>query len=596
MQAVILTAGRGRRMEPLSRSCHKALLEIGGMTILGRAIDSLMTAGINQITIVTGYRADDITRFVTEHYPTLPVRYVLNDRYETTNNIVSLAMALESLEDTDDVLLIECDLLFEPRLIKELVEHPARNVALVDRYRTGMDGTVVTIDDYGYVAQVFPTVSQGRDFRYQNTYKTLNIYRFDRNFCQRTLRPMLSAYANHVDANCYYELVLGMLANVPQHRIAAHVVAESDWVEVDDPNDLNVARFAFDPAARPALLDQAFGGHWAYGILDFSLPRNAHFPPPAMHAAMRYSLPDLVTGYSSAQDVLDQKIGLFLGCDPAHVVLLSGASQAYPLLAQQYSGSRVAIPSPTFGEYSRAFPQAASYADVPGSEVPDLAALAAESDLLVVVNPNNPTGTTRATESLYELATRTPRTTFLVDESFLPFSGEPSLITLLADAPLPNVLVLASLGKALGVPGLRLGYCYSREPAVLEPVRKGLPIWGINSVAEFFLELLLKFRTDLEASIRATVEERERLTKLLGELSLIEHVFNSGGNFLLATLRGPAGTAAAVRAALLAEYKIEVKDVSAKFQDESSRLRLSVRTREDNDRLLLALKSISAAV
>lgn len=596
MQAVILTAGRGRRMEPLSRSCHKALLEIGGMTILGRAIDSLVAAGINQITIVTGYRADDITGFVTQHYPSLPVRFVLNERYETTNNIVSLALALESLEDTDDVLLIECDLLFEPRLIKELIEHPAKNVALVDRYRTGMDGTVVTIDDNGYVSQVFPTVSQGRDFRYQNKFKTLNIYRFDRNFCRRTLRPMVSAYANHVDANCYYELVLGMLANVPEHRIAAQVVAESDWVEVDDPNDLNVARFAFDPGARSGLLDQAFGGHWAYGILDFSLPRNAHFPPPAMHAAMRYSLPDVITGYSSAQDVLDEKLSLFLGCDPAHVVLLSGASQAYPVLAQHYTGSRVAIPSPTFGEYDRAFPQAIRYADVPGSGTPDLAELAATSDLFVAVNPNNPTGTTIATQALYDVAARTPQTTFLVDESFLPFSDEPSLITLLDEAPLSNVMVLASMGKALGVPGLRLGYCYSREREMLESVRRSLPIWGVNSVAEFFLELLLKFRTDLQLSISETVAERERMRHMLAELSLVERVFDSGGNFLLATLKGSAGTSAAVRAALLAEYKIEVKDISAKFGDGSARLRLSVRTRQDNDRLLLALKSIAATV
>src|SRR5580704_1249286 len=254
MQAVILAAGRGRRMEPLSRSCHKALLEIGGTTILGRAMDSLIAAGVSPITIVTGYRADDITGFINAEYPETAVHFVANDDYATTNNIVSFALALESLDYDDDVILIECDLLFDPRLIKELADYPAKNVALVDRYRTGMDGTVVATED-GYVTQVFPTASQGADFRYQDKFKTLNIYRFDRNFCQRTLSPMVSAYARHVDANCYYELVLGMLANIPQHRIAAQVVGESDWVEVDDPNDLAVAKFAFDPAARPALLD-----------------------------------------------------------------------------------------------------------------------------------------------------------------------------------------------------------------------------------------------------------------------------------------------------------------------------------------------------
>src|SRR5689334_235120 len=120
MQAVILTAGQGRRMEPLSRTCHKALLEIGGATILGRAMDSLLAAGVGPVTIVTGYRGDDIAEFVTGRYPDADVRFVHNDRYDVTNNIVSLALALDTIDYDDDVILIECDLLFEPYVITEL--------------------------------------------------------------------------------------------------------------------------------------------------------------------------------------------------------------------------------------------------------------------------------------------------------------------------------------------------------------------------------------------------------------------------------------------------------------------------------------------
>ena len=160
-------------------------------------MDSLLKAGVAPITIVTGYRSDDITSFVSARYPGIPVRYVHNERYEVTNNIVSLALALESLTFEDNVVLIECDLLFEPHLITDLARHPGKNVALVDHYRTGMDGTVVSIEN-GYVSQVFTTVSQDRDFRFGDKYKTLNIYRFDRTYCRGTLRPMLSAYANNV--------------------------------------------------------------------------------------------------------------------------------------------------------------------------------------------------------------------------------------------------------------------------------------------------------------------------------------------------------------------------------------------------------------
>jgi len=581
-------------MEPLSRHCHKALLDVGGTTILGRALDSLVSAGVSPITVVTGYRADDIVNFIEAEYADADVRYVANEHYATTNNIVSLALALENLDYDRDVVLVECDLIFDPRLIKELAAYPGRNVALVDRYRTGMDGTVVAIEN-GYVSQVFPTSSQGADFRYHDKYKTLNIYRFDRSFCQQTLRPMVSAYAHHVDANSYYELVLGMLANIPQHRIAAQVVAESDWVEVDDPNDLSVAKFAFEPMARPALLDRYFGGHWAFDILDFSLPRNAYFPTASMHAAMRHSLPDVITGYGSTQEVLDEKLRLYLGCEPGRATLLAGASQAYPVLGQLYSGARVACPAPTFGEYSRAFPHALRYEDRPGIDVDGLARIARDVDLLVVVNPNNPTGSTVPTESIYEMAASTPSTHFFVDESFIAFSGLPSLVSMLELDPLPNVTVLTSLGKVFGVPGLRLGYMYSCGDAIRGALADVMPIWGVNALAEFFLELVLKFKPDLDASIAATVAQRSRLRDELASLPYVDRVYESGANFLLAELRGSGPeAAAAIRAELLGTWKIEVKDVSAKFAGREPRLRIAVRTEDDNNRLLAALKCVKS--
>jgi histidinol-phosphate/aromatic aminotransferase/cobyric acid decarboxylase-like protein/choline kinase len=589
MQAVILTAGRGRRMEPLSRSCHKALLEIGGSTILGRAMDSLLAAGVGPITIVTGYRSDDIIAFVADRYPDADVRFVHNERFDVTNNIVSLALALDNLDYSRDVILIECDLLFEPHVITELIAHPGKNVALVDQYRTGMDGTVVAIRN-GYVSQVSPTTSQDADFSYRDMFKTLNIYRFDRVYCEKTLRPMLSAYANHVDANCYYELVLGMLANIPEHRISAQVVRESDWVEVDDPNDLAVATFSFEPDHRAALLDRSFGGHWSLDLLDFSLPRNAHFPTPAMHAALRHALPDVITGYGSAQPVLDEKLSYFLRCDPSRVLLLNGASQAYPILRQRFAGMRVARPEPSFGEYARCFPGAATYADAPGLDPEQIEAAARDADLLVAVNPNNPSGASVPTSFLYDLAARQPRTTFVVDESFLPFSELPSLVSMLEQAALPNVAVLTSLGKLLGVPGLRLGYLYCCDPALRADVAAQLPIWGVGALGEFFLELAVKFRTELDRSIEQTVAERDRMSRLLAEHPLVREVHPSAANFLLCTLAGDdPGTAGWLRAELLASDRIEIKDVSAKFTGSLPRIRLAVRTQQDNDRLLKAM-------
>jgi histidinol-phosphate/aromatic aminotransferase/cobyric acid decarboxylase-like protein len=121
-----------------------------------------------------------------------------------------------------------------------------------------------------------------------------------------------------------------------------------------------------------------------------------------------------------------------------------------------------------------------------------------------------------------------------------------------------------------------------------------MPIWGVNALAEFFLELTIKFRTDLEKSIALTVSERARMRRLLEELPSVRQVHDSGGNFLLVDLIGEdPGTASAMRRDLLASSRIEVKDISGKYPDQRPRLRLAVRTQEDNDRLLNALMALA---
>jgi histidinol-phosphate/aromatic aminotransferase/cobyric acid decarboxylase-like protein len=216
-------------------------------------------------------------------------------------------------------------------------------------------------------------------------------------------------------------------------------------------------------------------------------------------------------------------------------------------------------------------------------------------DLVVVVNPNNPSGVTVATQSLYDAAARTPDTMFLVDESFLVFSGQPSLIRLLEAEPLDNIVILTSLGKSLGVPGLRLGYLYTSNAELRRAFGEFMPIWGVNALAEFFLELTIKFRTDLERSIALTVSERARMRQLLEGLPSVTRVHESGGNFLLVDLAGEdPGAASRLRRDLLAGSRIEVKDISGKFPDRRPRLRLAVRTQEENDRLLTALRALAA--
>lgn len=594
MQAIVLAAGYGRRMRPLSERCHKALLPLGGTTILGRILDSLEGAGVAQVLVVTGYRAEDVRSFLDARGRGLAIRCVHNEHFATTNNIVSLGLALEQLDGAGDVLLIECDLIFEPSVLRALVQRTPGNVALVDRYREGMDGTVVTVEQ-GRVTGVFPPSAQGDGFSYRDKFKTLNIYRFERAFCADTLRPLVDRYAREVDANAYYEMVLGMLVDLPGRPIEAELVDGSRWAEVDDPGDLASARFVFEPQRRAELLDRAHGGHWNYDLLDFAHVRNARFPTPAMLAALSHALPDLVASYGSAQVILNEKLSWFLRCDPSRLQALNGAAQALPILARQLAGLRAALPAPTFGEYPRLFRAARNYRDHPGIDLAELDEIAADFDLVVAVNPNNPTGTALATAELHALAERHPATTFLVDESFQIFTGEESLLAALERAPLENVLVLASLSKSLGVPGLRLGYLYCADARLLARFAAELPIWNLGAPAEFFLELLLKFRPELERSIEQTLADRAALAAALEYSPLIARVHPSAANFLLVTLADDAPPAEILRAALLSgSPAINVRDLRGRFDDGSERLRIAVRTPEENAQLIDALHDAAA--
>ena len=593
LQAVILAAGFARRMQPLSDNCHKGLLTIGGSTILGRIMDNLEHIGIQRVTVVTGYRADDVEKFLRHSYPNVDLRLVHNPRYRETNNVVSLSLAFDRLTFDADVVQIECDLLFDSTVLERLVNHPGKNVALVDRYRTGMDGTVVEIHD-GFVTHVYTSDTQGIDFSYTDKFKTLKIYRFDRDFCRTTLRPMLHTYANDIDPSCFYELVLGMLTSINAHRISADVVTGERWAEVDDPNDIAITPFQFESERRTAILDGASRGHWNYDMIDFSVMRNTYFPTGVMLATMRNALPDLLANQPSDQGILNEKLSYVLRCDQERLQVLQGASQAFTILGRAFKGASVLMPAATFSECETFFPDAVRYCDVPEVDWGELSRQAPNYDVVVIVNPNTSTGATLSSDDILTLARMTPGTLFWVDESFLAFSGQPSLVKLLEGEPIDNVLVLVSMNSALGVPGLHLGYVYSSNLAMIESIGQELPMWNLTSPAEFLIELLAKFGPDYAKSLAFTIQDRESLRDALTALPIVTKVPPSGGNFLLVQLNGTdKQLAAQIRHVLLARHRIEVKDVSSQFAQSAPRLRIAVRSRADNEQLINALLELS---
>jgi histidinol-phosphate/aromatic aminotransferase/cobyric acid decarboxylase-like protein/choline kinase len=595
MRAIILAAGIGRRMRPLTLTTHKSLLKIGDRTLLGRLTEMLIANGVTKIAIVTGYRADEIRQQAIDLDPAGDFLFVHNDRYAETNNIYSLALALEQVPIDDEIVLIESDLVVEPSVFSRLFASPEPNVALLDRYRSGMDGTVVTVVD-NIVRSVIPPHLQGSDFNFADKYKTLNIYKFSQAFCSGAFKRLITYYAQAIDSNCYYEAILGMIITMQQEVIHAAILENERWAELDDPNDLDAARYIFEPDRRYATLQAAQGSYWNYEVLDFCFLRNMYFPTGSVISELRNALPALLHNYGATQTQLDRKLSYHLLCQPDRCIVLNGASQAFPILEQFFVNRRVLIPCPTFGEYRRIFPTAAAYFDEIGFDLDRFLPLAETAEVIVFVNPNNPTGTLLPSEWIYDFAAAHPEQWLVVDESFIDFADRPSMMALLEDRPLPNVIILKSLSKTLGVPGLRLGYTYCSNPEFNTFMRSHLPIWNLNSLAEHFLEIILKHREAIATSFQSTAKDRVQFAQMLETLPFVAKVFPSGGNFLLVKLDLNRGAAGVLAEDLLTSRSIYIKDVSSRFRGEAALFRLAVRTDEDNLRLVREMQDLATKV
>lgn len=593
MRAIILAAGLGRRMMPLTEHVHKTLLTIGDQPIIDRLIRGLRENGIVRVTIVTGYRAEELESYVLAHFPELEFSFVRNELYESTNNIHSLALAFEQLDFAEDIVLLESDLIYEPAVLRRLIDSKHDNVALVDRYRIGLDGTVVAISESNVITHVIPASLQGPSFDFSDKYKTLNIYKFSAEFCRTTFSRLLTYYSRIIDNNCYYELILGILIYMQQAQIHAETLSGEIWAEVDDPNDLRNAEFVFAPQHRRSQLESSWGGYWNTPILDFAFIRNMHFPPDSMVSQLTSNFSNLITNYCSTQSLLNEKLANYLRCKPENVHFLNGASQFFPILRRYFEGRRVLLPNPTFGEYHRAFPDAATYRDDGRFSPVEILRRAGDSDLIVVVTPNNPTGTTADNGELRDLIRSAGDKTVLVDESFIDFSDQPSLIPWLEQEDQANVIVLKSLSKVLGVPGLRIGFVHTTDPIWAERVESEIPVWNVNSVAEHFIELLLKYPAQLPSSFKQTRLDREALSQELSRLDVVEEVIPSGGNFLLTRLRLSEQEAGRVADALLIDHGIYVRSISSKFADGGTYWRVAVRTRSDNSQFCDALSRVA---
>ena len=232
MQAVILAAGMGRRLGELTGDNTKCMLEVNGVKLIDRALACLSELNLSRVVLVVGYKGENVKRYVGNNYKGMEVVYVDNPIYDKTNNIYSLYLAKDYLV-AEDTLLLESDLIYEPAVLHRIVENDYPNLALVDKYESWMDGTVVLLNDEGKIKNFISK----RDFKYSDIdhyYKTVNIYKFSKEFSATHYVPFLKAYCQALGRNEYYEQVLKVITLLDDSPLKALPLQGEQWYEIDD--------------------------------------------------------------------------------------------------------------------------------------------------------------------------------------------------------------------------------------------------------------------------------------------------------------------------------------------------------------------------
>jgi len=155
MQAIILAAGMGNRLGKYTQNNTKCMLEINGKKLIHRALHALETNGIQKCILVVGYQKQNVIDLIGSQFGKMKIEYISNDVYDKTNNIYSLYLAKDNLLE-DDTLLLESDLIFEDRIISDLLQNKEPSLAVVAKHEAWMDGTVVQIDSENVITQFVP--------------------------------------------------------------------------------------------------------------------------------------------------------------------------------------------------------------------------------------------------------------------------------------------------------------------------------------------------------------------------------------------------------------------------------------------------------
>ncbi len=339
------------------------------------------------------------------------------------------------------------------------------------------------------------------------------------------------------------------------------------------------------------------GGYWRYSHLDFHYLFNQYFPPPELYKELQDAVLTLANSYPSGQEVLagllaEWKDEGYFAAD--NLIVGNGSSELIKLLNDRVM-TKATVPLPTFNEFTvRPAEHIHRYALNEAERFTlDVDRLLWEvrcsaSEYAVIVNPNNPVGSLVGLDDVRRILESGVH--LVIDEAFMAFSGPEHSAEPLTQH-YDNLTIVTSATKSVGIAGLRLGYVLTANASVKQRLREGLPIWNVNSLAEYVLEAFPRYRAAHAESLDRIKADTRWFYEALHDVPYLEP-FPTHANAVFCRVRGSARRLAEV---LFERHAFVVKDGirQAELTTAASYVRMGVRNRTDNARLLEALHAIS---
>lgn len=329
-------------------------------------------------------------------------------------------------------------------------------------------------------------------------------------------------------------------------------------------------------------------------ILDFSSNINISLPNLDF-----FSKEELMKRLSKYPDPyyrkLRDKLGKHFRVNMDWIIPGNGATELIYLVMKSLDLKKVAIVNPTFSEYERA-------ARTNGLEVVDIyyekstftidlkeiSKKLDEIDILIICNPNNPTGKLNDIKSVLDLA-RDKDVLVFVDETFMEFVEDEKFSLMNELQNYKNLMILGAMTKFFGMPGLRMGYIFTSNQNILTNIWKNKEPWTVNSLAEYLCENVIEDELYKLNSKRKYKELRNNLIKNLKEIKELE-VFEGQSNFLL--LKSKTKKVVKVKEELVINHKILLRDASNFKGLDESYMRVAIKGEEDNKKLVEGLRNV----